>query len=484
MRYKLWLVVGSACLMGLAVAQSLMHKHDPVHRAAARWLAASALVSFSVVMVAFAISLVYDVQVISNSYRWLSVPLLYVGLMFSVGRANLFELERWWVPLCLWYLGGTLVVLTDLALVAVLQVDAGAAITLSLLAIGWLYFPLRQWLLARLQVSARPHISAYMTDLIGAVNAGLAGEQAARQAWGALLARVFAPQQLARVAPWQRLAPGGDAAPATPVGITDMGRQLLVPDVGGQGQWRLTLAQGGRQLFTPEHVQVAEQLWQLLDHGLHQQRLTQDAVDQERQRIASDLHDDLGAKLLTLTQMGGGSAHLAREALNDMRQSVRGMAGKPVPAAEVLADWRAEGVSRLQAAGLDVQWTASDPPDGLVWSPRLHLQLTRLLREALSNVIKHSAARACQVHIDATAGHVALTVDDDGRGWPAPAPAAQPHAVNGAGGGAGTGLGMPGMERRARKLGGQHRFETSALGGARVWVQVPVDSPVDGRVEG
>ena len=468
MRYKLWLVVASVALIGLSVAQSLMHRHDPVHRAAARWLAASALVSFSVVMVAFAISLVYDVQVVSNSYRWLSVPLLYVGLMFSVGRANLFELERWWVPLCLWYLGGALVVLTDLALVSLLRVDAGAAITVSLLAIGWLYFPVRQWLLARLQVSSRPRVSAYMPDLIGAVNAGLAGEQAARQAWRALLARVFEPRDMALL-PFA----GTPADRAGHTRIDDMGRQLRVPDVGGQGHWCLTLARGGRQLFTPDHVQVAEQLWQLLDHGLGQQRQTQQAVEQERQRIAADLHDDLGAKLLTLSQLDGppGTAHLAREALNDMRQSVRGMAGQPVPADHVLADWRAEGVARLQSAGLQVQWRANDPPDGCVWSPRLHLQLTRLLREALTNVIRHSGARHCHVTIEALAHRVTLAVEDDGRGWP---PAAFPGAADTVPPGAG--LGLPGMERRARKLGGQHRFDTAALGGARVWVQVPLEA--------
>ncbi len=482
MRYKLWLVVGSVALTALAVAQSLMHRHDPVHRAAARWLAASALVSFSVVMVAFAISLVYDVQVISNSYRWLSVPLLYVGLMVSVGRANLFELERWWVPLCLWYLGGALVVLVDLALVTVLKVDPGAAISLSLLGIGWLYFPLRQWLLARLQVSTRPRISAYMSDLIAAVNAGLQGERAASTAWAALLQRVFAPLELQRLGPGHSHQPLWAAdrlagASADGVHIADMGRQLRVPDVGGQGHWQLTLAQGGRQLFTPEHVQVAAQLWQLLAHGLHQQRLTQAAVDQERQRIAADLHDDLGAKLLTLAHQGGVGAtgQLAREALSDMRQSVRGMAGQPVAAADVLADWRAEGISRLQAAGLEVQWEVSDPPLDLVWPPRLHLQLTRLLREALSNVIKHSGAKRCQVVIVATADHVALTVDDDGHGWPISTP------VGGQGGAvpASGGFGLPGMERRAKKLGGEHLFESSALGGARVWVQVPVNPPVD-----
>jgi signal transduction histidine kinase len=458
LRYKLWLVVASASFIGLAVWQSLAHRADPVHRAAGRWLAASALVAFSVVIYAFVVSLVYDVQVVSNSYRWVSVPLLYIGLMVSVGRANLFELERWWVPLCLWYLGGTLVVLTDLALVALLRVDAGAAITLSLLVIGWLYFPARQWLLGRLQHSSRPRVMTYLPDLMGAVNAGLAGEQAAREAWRQLLERVFEPLAMERqplVAP---------AAGEAPVRIDDLGRQLQVPDVGGEGVWQLTLARRGRQLFTDDHAQVAGQLWQLLDLGLSQQRQTQAAVDRERLRIASDLHDDLGAKLLSIVQAGqaDGTAGLARQALDDMRQSVRGMTGKPLAAAEVLADWRAEMVGRLDAAGFSVQWDAQEPAPGLILSPRVHLQLTRVLREAVSNVIRHSGGRHCRVGLAFAGGELLLDVEDDGRGLPQ-APSGAPP-----------GLGWPNIERRARMLGGQHRFEASCLGGVRVHVAVPL----------
>ena len=61
LRYKLWLVVGSASLIGLALRQALSGRGDPVHRAAGRWLAASVLVSVSIAMYAFLVSLVYDV---------------------------------------------------------------------------------------------------------------------------------------------------------------------------------------------------------------------------------------------------------------------------------------------------------------------------------------------------------------------------------------------------------------------------------------
>jgi signal transduction histidine kinase len=457
MRYKLWLVITSASLIGVALWQTLAHRDDPVHRAAARWLAASVVVSFSIAMYAFVVSLVYDSPGVSNSYRWVSVPLLYVGLMVSVGRANLFELERWWVPLCMWYLGGTLVVLIDLGLVALLHVQSGPAITLSVLVMGWLYFPLRQWLLSRLKLSSRPEVLTHVPTLIGAINAGLGGTEAARQAWRQLLQQVYEPQHVV----WQESQASSSAQPTAQV--ADFGRQLWVPDVAAQGRWQLTLAQRGRHLFTQQHADVGSQLWQLLELGLAQQRQTQEAVAQERQRIAADLHDDLGAKLLSLAQAGShdGTAPLARQALEDMRQSVRGMVGRAVPAEDALADWRAELVGRMNGAGLTVEWDCNDPPPAMVLLPRLHLQLTRILREAVSNLIRHSQARRCRIRLAVSEHRVVLDVEDDGQGFPQGEPLT-------------AGLGLASIERRARKLGGHHQWGTSALGGALVHVEVPV----------
>ena len=144
-----------------------------------------------------------------------------------------------------------------------------------------------------------------------------------------------------------------------------------------------------------------------------------------------------------------------------MRQSVRGMAGKAVPADEALADWRAELVGRLDGAGLAVQWQADEPPPGLVLLPRLHLQITRILREAVSNVIRHSGARHCRIALSLGGGRLAISVEDDGQGLPEGPPA-------------GKGLGLASIERRARQLGGTHEASRSSLGGARIQVEVPL----------
>lgn len=192
-----------------------------------------------------------------------------------------------------------------------------------------------------------------------------------------------------------------------------------------------------------------------------------EAVQAERQRIAADLHDDLGARLLSMAHASGQAgddgrlAGMARQALDEMRLSVRGMVSEPARAADALADWRAESVERLGAAGWSVDWTGEATPPELLLPARLQVQLTRVLREAVSNMILHSGGRRCRIGLAITPEALTLTVEDDGRGLPdAPFVPA--------------GLGLPGIERRVRALGGAHRWTTAGLGGARLWLRVPL----------
>jgi signal transduction histidine kinase len=356
-------------------------------------------------------------------------------------------------------LGGLLVVVLDVVLLLALPWDGRSALTMALALAGWVYFPLRQWLWRRLSESALPQLVDVLPDVVVLVTESHAPSPTISKHWQRLWDKQFQPQSMTVLASCDQ------------VEVRAQGLRLTVPSVGAFPPLELGLPMRGTRLFNPQDVQRCQQIVTLIRHGLEARQAQARGAMAERQRIAADLHDDLGAKLMTLVQMGGHSltAQLAREALHDMRQSVKGMAGQPVAAEEVLADWRAEGVSRLHAAGLKVQWEANEPPPSSVWSARVQLQLSRLLREALSNVIRHSGAGLCVVRIQALADQVTVSVEDDGRGWSWQQPADGFPALN-----PGAGMGLANMERRARKLGGQHVFDASPLGGARVWVRVPL----------
>lgn len=189
-------------------------------------------------------------------------------------------------------------------------------------------------------------------------------------------------------------------------------------------------------------------------------------TERERKRIAADLHDDLGAKLLTIVHTSDSEriSTLAREALEEMRLSVRGLTGRPVRLADALGDWRAEVVSRLAQAGIEGEWTApEDLPQTL--SARAYVQTTRILREATSNIIKHSGATHCTVTASITDGDFLFVVQDNGEGIAA--------EIDGR---LDRGHGLASMKNRAKQLNGQCLVESGPGYGTVIRLTVPLDT--------
>jgi signal transduction histidine kinase len=194
-------------------------------------------------------------------------------------------------------------------------------------------------------------------------------------------------------------------------------------------------------------------------------------TERERKRIAADLHDDLGAKLLTIVHTSESEriSTLAREALEEMRLSVRGLTGKPVPLANALGDWRAEVVNRLAQAGIEAEWSApEDLPQTL--SARAYVQTTRILREATSNIIKHSGGSHCSIECRVEQGDFQLIVQDNGNGISL--------EVDGR---LDRGHGMASMKQRAKQLQGQCLVESGPGYGTVIRLTVPLDRALEAQ---
>jgi signal transduction histidine kinase len=188
-------------------------------------------------------------------------------------------------------------------------------------------------------------------------------------------------------------------------------------------------------------------------------------TENERKRIAADLHDDLGAKLLTIVHTSDNDriSTLAREALEEMRLSVRGLTGRPVHLADALADWRAETVSRLGQANIEAEWHSPADDVEQVLTARVFVQTTRILREAVSNIIKHSGATQCKIRTSVEEAQFALFVQDNGRGIPMELDGKLDR-----------GHGMSGMKHRAKQLRGQCLVESGPGYGTVIRLTIPL----------
>lgn len=192
---------------------------------------------------------------------------------------------------------------------------------------------------------------------------------------------------------------------------------------------------------------------------------------QERKRIAGDLHDDLGAKLLTIVHTSNDEriSSLAREALEEMRLSVRGLTGRPIKLVDALGDWRAEFVQRLSQTGLEADWESpADIEVPQTLSARAYVQTTRILREAVNNIIKHSAASHCTVAVTLIGSDFQLAIQDNGKGIPT--------EVDGR---LDRGHGMASMKHRAKQLHGQCLVESAPGRGTVIRLTLPLDRHIE-----
>ncbi len=179
----------------------------------------------------------------------------------------------------------------------------------------------------------------------------------------------------------------------------------------------------------------------------------------ERERIYRDLHDDVGAKLLGLAISAQRAnlpheAELARSALQDLRDVVSRSAQTITRFDYLMADLRAETEQRTLSAGLSLQWNIPKAEIVLPVNSSAALHLSRLLREAVSNVLRHASASYIQVSLEQEAGRMLLIVRDDGVGLPETALKAN--------------RGMNSMRARASILDGKVTWESLSPCGCKV----------------
>ncbi|MGW8761224.1 sensor histidine kinase [Streptomyces sp. NPDC055815] len=229
-------------------------------------------------------------------------------------------------------------------------------------------------------------------------------------------------------------------------------------------------------LAASEVVRVRREQWaqQRAERAAAERR----RADEERLRIARELHDVLAHSISVINvQAGVGLALLdsdpeqartalttikaaSKEALGEVRQvldTLRTPGEAPRAPAPGL-DRLSELVEQAAAAGLTVTVSTSGPPAAL--PPGADLAAFRIVQEALTNVVRHSGSRTARVRIGNGPGHLELTVDDDG-------PATGTEA-------GGSGNGLAGMRERAAALGGTIEAGARPDGGFRVHAVLPL----------
>lgn len=139
---------------------------------------------------------------------------------------------------------------------------------------------------------------------------------------------------------------------------------------------------------------------------------------EEGVRIMRDLHDDVGANLLTLVHRSESdeNANIARKALHHLRETLRGLGNKQttVHVSDALADWHDEARERLDAANIKLDWQQPDEYSDISFNNRQLINLSRIVREGISNAIKHANPSIINICISIDNNFLTLVMCDDG----------------------------------------------------------------------
>ena len=204
------------------------------------------------------------------------------------------------------------------------------------------------------------------------------------------------------------------------------------------------------------------------------EELARRAVEKERMRFSRDLHDLLGHTLSVIVVKSEAARRLAprdmeaalgqitdiesvgRQALTEIREAVTGYREGS------LATELDRARSALSAADIAPVVRQSGPP----LTPQNEALLGWVVREAVTNVLRHSGATRCEITLDGIMDRVRLTIADDGTG--------DSSATGPAEGIGGTGL--KGLTERLAVAGGSLRAGPSPRGGFTVTAELPVES--------
>lgn len=442
----------TACIV-LGVIQQRRTRRDPVGRAGLHWLLVSMLLGGSAFVATIFVTVAFGRDpFLSQGYAFGFVLTMYLGLALGVSRYRPFQLERWTVSIWLWVIAGATVVAVDLLLVSVLHLERPTAVGGSLLLVGWVYFPIRQWILGRLARRRELDFSRLLPRIVRLGLRDVSSSELARD-WRALLQEAFDALEVADATE--------DVAEAR---IADDGLALLVPGIAGQPATRVALAHRGSRLFTRNERDAVQAFVALIEHTLEQREAYDRGAKNERERVARDLHDDVGSRLLTLVHRseGGPAAELAREALRELRTVVSTLGAGPEPLTALVADWRDEAANRCEAAGAALVWEQRGTLEEVWLDAATHTNVLRVLREILSNALRHARPSRIEVIASVADGILMFDVIDDGQSQP---PSKWLR-----------GRGLSNIRQRLDALGGEHDIQARSPNGTHVTFRVPFAS--------
>lgn len=416
-----------------AIKQWQLSKNKPLERAALQWMLLSIFFAAgSEVFLYFLPTILGKTPYLPFWAAQLVFLPLYVGFVLGVFKYRLFDVERWWLISWHWVIGGLLIVFIDLLLIWLLHLHPLGALSVAIILVAWVYFPLRQWLWRHIAQMPATHLENHIHDLIQIFIGGNPNHDF-KQRWQKLLNNIFCSSST-------EIAGGQIDSPI----IIQQGMNMLVPGITGNYHIDLYGRNQSTRLFNKRDIVLVGTLTELAIQTKTLREAQEKGIQLERDRIMRDLHDDVGANLLSMIYRAKDEddADLARDTLKLLRETIYTLDDRVsmnLPLA--IAKWRQEIWQRCQNNHVELLWKINEKLPALDLNPRQHVNLGRVMREILTNALKHARPSYFSANFDVDENELHILIRHDGT----ISPIETWH----------DGKGMPGIKSRISELQGK-----------------------------
>jgi len=431
------------------IAQYIVSKNDPKSRAVLIWLGGAVLIGAGGFIISVSIpNVMGETSLIKFQYAFGFFLIIYLGMAAGLRRYRLFELSEWAFKFLFYLLAALLILAADAGFVLLFSIKQEIALGISLLLAVLFYLPFRD-MLARTFLKRHTLNNEHIIEAVIDI-AFQPLSKTRTERWQHALTRLFDPLDI-----------NEQNHQVDQVTIKDEGLELELPCVGDIPSLTLRYPWQGRGLFGPSQMRTAKQLITLLLRAESRREAYHDGVLTERGRIARDMHDNIGAQLLGALHHQDGERKdiIIRETLSDLREIINGASRPELSFDEALAGLRLESAERLETAHITLDWNIIADQAPPLTAQAAH-GLRSIVREAISNIIKHSQATQAQVEIQYQDEAVSIIIGDNGIGC-------DPTSTH-------TGNGLANIRTRITALHGTFEFANDE-GGLKLIVTFPLN---------
>jgi len=206
------------------------------------------------------------------------------------------------------------------------------------------------------------------------------------------------------------------------------------------------------------------------------------AVADEQERVARDLHDNLGQIMGFINMQAQGIrqelknegidtvsdqleklVHVTQSAHSDLREYIRNIRNQASPGLDLLAAIKMSIHHFKEQTGMAVELdeTGSEAYENI--KPDVRINILNIVKEALNNIAKHSKAKSARIVLKFSARKIFVLIEDDGKGFDSKAGRGSNEAK----------FGLDIMKERAGKIGGELTIESEPGAGTRIILQIP-----------